>query len=134
MSKIVNLVEQIATGGFNPNLRIGGIVMTMYGSRTNLSQQVVAEVRQHFLPLLYQTLIPRTIRLGEAPSFGKTILEYDSAGAGAVSYRRLAAEFIRRQRGEPEPVENNAPAADSVPTEPAARPLPPMLQVARRLG
>lgn len=141
LSKIVHLVEQIVAGGFNPGLKIGGIVMTMYDARTNLSQQVVAEVRQHFAPLLYHTLVPRSVRLGEAPSFGKTILEYDPAGTGAVAYRRLAAEFVRRQRGEqPEPESSEAPAppltegnGNLTKPEPAARPLPPMLQVARRL-
>ena len=101
LSKIVQLVEQIKEFGANPQLHIGGIVMTMYDSRTNLSQQVVGEVRKHFDALTYQTAIPRTVRLGEAPSFGKTILEYDPSGIGSKAYRRLADEFIHRQRGEP---------------------------------
>ena len=96
LSKIVNLVEQISTGGFNPGLRIGGIVMTMYDSRTNLSQQVVAEVRQHFTELLYNTLIPRTIRLGEAPSFGRPALMYDADSTGAVNYLNLAKEILQK--------------------------------------
>ncbi len=100
LSKIVNLVEQIRGAGANPELTIGGILMTMYDSRTNLSTQVVGEVRQHFEALTYQTAIPRTVRLGEAPSFGKTILEYDPSGVGAKAYRRMAEEFIQRQRGE----------------------------------
>ena len=83
--------------------------MTMFDGRNNLSQQVVNEVRKHFDALTYQTAIPRTVRLGEAPSFGKTILEYDPNGIGAKSYRRLAEEFIHRQRGEPIPREE-APA------------------------
>jgi len=70
--------------------------MTMFDSRTNLSAQVVAEVRQHFATRVYDTVIPRTVRLSEAPSFGKTILEYDKSGAGARAYRALADEFIRR--------------------------------------
>ena len=77
LSKITQLVEQIKDVGGNPHLTIGGIVMTMYDSRTKLSQQVVEEVRKHFDAITYQTAIPRTVRLGEAPSFGKTILEYD---------------------------------------------------------
>ena len=100
LSKIVNLVEQIRGSGANPDLSIGGILMTMFDSRTNLSPQVVGEVRQHFKAITYQTVIPRTVRLGEAPSFGKTILEYDSSGVGAKAYRRMAEEFIQRQRGE----------------------------------
>lgn len=100
LSKIVNLVEQIRGSGVNPGLAIGGIVMTMYDSRTNLGQQVVSEVKKHFEPLTYQTSIPRSVRLGEAPSFGKTILEYEANGVAARAYKQLAEEFIRRQRGE----------------------------------
>jgi len=94
--KIVRVVEQVRDSGANRNLQIGGIVMTMFDSRTNLSAQVVAEVRQHFAAKVYDTVIPRTVRLSEAPSFGKTILEYDKSGAGARAYRTLADEFIRR--------------------------------------
>jgi chromosome partitioning protein len=70
--------------------------MTMYDSRTNLSQQVVAEVRKHFEATVYEAMIPRTIRLGEAPSFGKTIIEYDPSGAGAAAYKAVAEEFCAR--------------------------------------
>jgi chromosome partitioning protein len=94
--KIVRVVEQVRDSGANRNVQIGGIVMTMFDSRTNLSAQVVAEVRQHFAAKVYDTVIPRTVRLSEAPSFGKTILEYDKSGAGARAYRTLADEFIRR--------------------------------------
>jgi len=94
--KIVRVVEQVRDSGANPNVEIGGILMTMFDSRTNLSAQVVTEVRQHFAARVYDTVIPRTVRLSEAPSFGKTILEYDKTGAGARAYRALADEFIRR--------------------------------------
>ncbi len=94
--KIVRVVEQVRDSGANDQVEIGGIVMTMFDSRTNLSGQVVADVRQHFGGKVYQTIIPRTVRLSEAPSFGKSILEYDSAGAGAYAYRKLAREFIQR--------------------------------------
>ncbi len=100
LSKIVQLVGQIRDCGANPELSIGGILMTMFDSRTNLSTQVVSEVRRHFEAITYRTAIPRTVRLGEAPSFGKTILEYDGSGVGAKAYRRMAEEFIQRQRGE----------------------------------
>ena len=103
LSKIVGLVEQIREAA-NPNLAIGGIVMTMYDSRTTLGKQVVSEVRTHFDTTTYQTMIPRSVRLGEAPSFGKTILEYDPSGVAAKAYRQLAEEFIRRQRGEAIPM------------------------------
>lgn len=97
--KIVRVVEQIRDSGANDQLEIGGIVMTMFDSRTNLSEQVVADVRKHFGPRVYRTVIPRTVRLSEAPSFGKSILEYDSGGTGAAAYRSLAREFLKRQSG-----------------------------------
>ncbi|HEY0793315.1 MAG TPA: ParA family protein [Chthoniobacterales bacterium] len=97
LSKITEIVEQIR--GVNPELRIGGIVMTMYDGRTNLSQQVVDEVRRHFANLIFQTIIPRSVRLGEAPSFGRPIVEYEPNGVGATAYRALAEEFLQRERG-----------------------------------
>jgi chromosome partitioning protein len=95
--KIVRVVEQVRDSGANDGLEIGGIVMTMFDSRTNLSGQVVADVREHFAEKVYRTVVPRTVRLSEAPSFGKTILEYDSGGAGAYAYRALAREFLKRR-------------------------------------
>jgi len=100
LSKISRVLEQIRDSGANPEIQIAGIVMTMYDSRTNLSQQVVEEVRKHFASVVYQTLIPRTVRLGEAPSFGKTILEYEPNGMGATAYRALAEEFTQRESGQ----------------------------------
>jgi chromosome partitioning protein len=94
--KIVRLIEQVRDSGANKRLQLGGIVMTMYDGRTNLSGQVVAEVRQHFGERVYQTVIPRSVRLSEAPSFGKSILEYASSGAAAQAYRALAKEFLKR--------------------------------------
>src|SRR5437868_3066614 len=101
--KIVRVVEQVRDSGANPNVQIGGILMTMFDSRTNLSSQVVTEVRQHFGDRVYATVIPRTVRLSEAPSFGQTILEYDKSGPGARAYRALAEEFTRRQAPVPAP-------------------------------
>lgn len=94
--KIVRVVEQIRDSGANDQLEIGGIVMTMFDSRTKLSSQVVAEVREHFGERVYQAVIPRTVRLSEAPSFGKSILEYDARGIGADAYRALSREFLQR--------------------------------------
>ena len=94
--KIVRVVEQVRDSGANDRLEIGGIVMTMFDSRTNLSAQVVADVRKHFAAKVYQTVIPRSVRLSEAPSFGKSILEHDSGGVGAYTYRKLAREFLKR--------------------------------------
>lgn len=101
LSKIVRIIEQIRNAGANPNLVLGGIVMTMFDGRTNLAQQVLAEVRKHFGDVVYNAVIPRTIRLGEAPSFGKTILEYDPSGTGSSAYRALAVEFLKRNEKQP---------------------------------
>jgi chromosome partitioning protein len=97
LSKIVNIVQQIRECGANPGLLMEGIVMTMYDSRANLAQQVVNDVKGYFSEIVYDTIIPRTIRLGEAPSFGKPIIEYDTNGKGAMAYRALAEEFLRRR-------------------------------------
>lgn len=78
----------------NPKLRIEGILMTMYDSRTNLSSQVVEEVKKFFPNKVYKTLVPRNVRLSEAPSFGKPIIYYDAASKGAESYLDLAAEVL----------------------------------------
>src|SRR5438046_1626017 len=94
--KIVRIIEHVRASGANDRLELGGIVMTMFDSRTNLSAQVVADVREHFGERVYETVIPRTVRLSEAPSFGKSILEHDPNGAGARAYRALAREFIQR--------------------------------------
>lgn len=96
LSKIVNIAQQIRDSGANPDLVLEGIVMTMFDSRMNLSQQVVGEVKNYFGTKVYQTIIPRTIRLGEAPSFGKSILEYEPSGRGAQAYNALADEFMAR--------------------------------------
>jgi chromosome partitioning protein len=95
--KIVRLIEQVRDSGANKRLELGGIVMTMFDARTNLSEQLVAEVRQHFGERVYQTVIPRSVRLSEAPSFGKSILEYAPSGSAAEAYRALAREFIHRR-------------------------------------
>jgi chromosome partitioning protein len=112
--KIVRVVEQVRDSGANEHIQIGGIVMTMFDSRTNLSEQVVTEVRQHFGKRVYHTVIPRTVRLSEAPSFGKSILEYDPSGVGAAAYRALAREFIKRHSVPPTaPALSHTPASES---------------------
>jgi len=98
LSKIDNIIHQIADSGANPTLTLAGIIMTMFDVRTNLSNQVVAEVRKHFGDRVYKTMVPRTVRLGEAPSFGKPIIEYEPVGAGAIAYNTLAKEFIARHK------------------------------------
>lgn len=80
----------------NPALTLEGILLTMYDGRTNLSEQVATEVSSHFGELVFETIIPRNVRLGEAPSFGMPITEYDNASRGARSYRAFAREFLAR--------------------------------------
>jgi len=115
--KIVRLVEQVRDSGANARLELGGIVMTMFDGRTNLSEQVVAEVRKHFGERVYETVIPRSVRLSEAPSFGKSILEYDPNGAGANAYRALAREFTQRHGSPATPRESShTPASENLET------------------
>ncbi len=97
LSKIVHVVQQIRDCGANPNLLLEGIVMTMHDSRARLAQQVIDDVRSYFSGIVYDTVIPRTIRLAEAPSYGKSIVEYEPAGRGAQAYTSLAEEFLRRR-------------------------------------
>lgn len=90
----VRLVNQ----RLNPELRIEGLVMTMYDSRTRLSEEVAEQLKAHFPGLVYETTIPRNVRLSEAPSHGKPCLGYDKMSKGARAYLRLANEFLKRQR------------------------------------
>jgi chromosome partitioning protein len=80
----------------NPSLSIEGIILTMSDDRTNLAKQVSEEIRQSLKDIVYQTVIPRTVRLAEAPSFGKPVLLYDIKSKGAQSYLNLAEEFLKR--------------------------------------
>ncbi len=89
----VNLVKE----RLNPSLDIEGVVFTMFDSRTNLSMQVVENVKGHLSQNIYNTLIPRNIRLAEAPSYGMPITQYDPKSAGAEAYRQLAKEVINRK-------------------------------------
>ncbi|MGD8397714.1 MAG: ParA family protein, partial [Anaerolineae bacterium] len=84
----------------NARLVIGGVVLTMFDARTNLSRQVVHEVRRFFPAYVFKTIIPRTVRLSEAPSYGETILSYAPHSAGAIAYKALAQEFLERERDE----------------------------------
>jgi len=95
LSKLLDSVRLVKTH-LNPPLEIFGVVMTMYDSRTRLAQQVVDEVRDFFEERVFKTLIPRTVRLSEAPSFGKPVTLYDPLGKGAVAYQNLAKEVIDR--------------------------------------
>src|SRR5580658_410560 len=90
------VLNQVRGTGINPRLELLGVVMTMFDARTRLSAQVVAEVRQHFGPQVFDTVIPRATRLAEAPSFGKPIIHYDKSSAGAAAYEAFTAEVLKR--------------------------------------
>lgn len=92
---MLNTIE-LVRNNLNPSLEIEGVVMTMYDSRTKLAEQVVAEVRENFGDVVYKTMIPRTVRLSEAPSYGQPIIYYDKRSKGADVYRNLAEEVIAR--------------------------------------
>ncbi|GAB5559055.1 MAG: ParA family protein [Synoicihabitans sp.] len=96
LGQILRNVERIKEAGLNKDLNLGGIIMTMYDGRTNLAKQVVDEVRSHLPDKIFDTLIPRSVRLSEAPSFGKPIFAYDYKSAGAEAYRALGDEVIAR--------------------------------------
>ncbi len=97
LSQLLKTVEQVRTG-LNPSLTIHGIVLTMYDARNNLSDQVVQDVRQFMGEKVYETVIPRNVRVSEAPSYGKPVLLYDLKCAGSQAYLRLASEVIQRER------------------------------------
>jgi chromosome partitioning protein len=90
LMETVRLIQQ----NLNSGLELEGVLLTMYDPRLNLSQQVAEEARNHFAGRVFETIIPRNVRLGEAPSFGKPIIYYDSASSGAQSYRALAKEVL----------------------------------------
>lgn len=96
IAKLLNTIK-IIKSNLNPTLRIEGFLLTMYDARLRLSAQVHDEVRRHFGDLVFNTIIARNVRLSEAPSHGKTVLEYDRNSKGAKNYTNLAKELIRRQ-------------------------------------
>ena len=94
LSELLNTIHLVREN-LNPRLAIRGILMTMYDARTNLSQQVVEEVRHHLGEQVFQTIVPRNVRLGEAPSFGQPIMAYAPRSAGARAYQSLTVELLR---------------------------------------
>ncbi|MFC2062066.1 ParA family protein [Elusimicrobiota bacterium] len=94
LGQLINTLSRVKRG-LNPELEIEGVVLTMYDRRTNLSFQVKENIKSHFKGAVYDTVIPRNVRLAEAPSFGKTIFQYDSSSSGAYAYENLAEEFLR---------------------------------------
>jgi len=101
LSQLMRTID-LVRGNLNKSLVIQGVVLTMYDKRNNLSAQVAADVREHFGDTVYDTVIPRNVRVSEAPSFGKPVLLYDLECAGAQAYLGLAREVVRQERsGEP---------------------------------
>ena len=97
LSHLVRTIERVRHS-FNPELEIQGVVLTMYDRRNNLSDMVAADVREHFGDKVYKTVIPRNVRISEAPSFGKPVLLYDWRCAGSRAYIHLAREILKRER------------------------------------
>jgi len=115
ISMLNRVMTQLHDTGVNPRLELVGVVMTMFDGRTKLSQQVVGEVREHFKDRVFETVIPRSTRLAEAPSFGKPIIYYDKYSSGAAAYELLTQELLAR-------ISNPAPqAAPSPMTEEASK-------------
>jgi chromosome partitioning protein len=110
LSALLDTVEQIREA-VNPGLEVEGLLRTMFDARNNLANEVSDQLLQHFGDKVYRTIIPRNVRLAEAPSFGAPILKYDSTSRGAIAYLALAAEMVRRQN------ETSAPAAKEQPVE-----------------
>lgn len=99
VSQLVSTIDLVKKS-LNPGLTIEGVVLSMFDGRTNLSMQVVQEVKKYFGSLVYSTVIPRNIRLAEAPGFGMPITEYDPRSKGAQAYRAFAQEFLIREEAE----------------------------------
>lgn len=99
LSQLLNVIQMVR-GGLNPKLELLGVVMTMYDSRTTLSEQVKAEVDQHFGDKVFDVVVPRNVRLAEAPSHGKPIFEHDKWSKGAKAYKSLAKEVHQRAKGK----------------------------------
>jgi chromosome partitioning protein len=100
LSLLLNTIQQVRDV-LNDRLNIAGVVLTMFDGRTNLGHQVVQEVQKYFPDEVFQTIIPRNIRLSEAPSYGQTILSYAPTSPGALAYQALAKEFLARIDGRP---------------------------------
>ena len=100
LSRLIGSIERIQQS-WNPGLTIEGIVLTMYDPRNTLARQVAEQVRGHFKDLVYQTTIPRNVTLAEAPSYGRPVLLYNMASAGAQAYQSLAKEFINHGEKSP---------------------------------
>lgn len=95
LSQLLRNVD-LVTSNLNPRLKVGGVVLTMYDARTKLSRDVAGQVREYFGELAYKTVVPRSVRLSEAPSYGEPIEAFDPMSRGAIAYRHLGKEFLER--------------------------------------
>lgn len=95
LSQLAKTIEMIKSN-LNPHLRVGGVVLTMFDARTNLSKAVEDEVRKFFKKKVFDTIIPRNVKLSEAPSYGKPIVLYDKNASGSIAYMKLSEEFLKR--------------------------------------
>jgi chromosome partitioning protein len=111
LSQLLNTAGLIKKN-LNPALHIEGIVLTMFDTRNNLSHQVVNEIKTHFVDKVFASIIPRNVRLSEAPSHGYSIFEYDAKSIGATKYAELAVELVERNKGTPVSKNNEAYAGD----------------------
>jgi chromosome partitioning protein len=121
VSELISTLERVRAS-FNPDLSIEGVLLTMYDDRTNLAQQVTLTLREYFRERLYATVIPRNVRLAEAPSHGKPVALYDSRSRGAEAYFELAGEFLARNHMEsPRSVARKSAASVLAVPEPAPK-------------
>ena len=129
LTVITSLIDRLAVTGAAPGLALGGILMTMFDGRTLLSADVVSEVSGHFCDLVFKSVIPRNVRISEAPSFGQPAVFYDPSCRGAEAYRAFAREFAARfptrgQAAAPAAEPAGAPAAEPEPQEPEPQEAP----------
>ncbi len=118
LSALLETVEQIREA-VNPGLEVEGLLRTMFDARNNLANEVSAQLLEHFGDKVYRTIIPRNVRLAEAPSYGAPIIKYDSTSRGAIAYLALAAEMVRRRKaadGGEQAAPDTPPARSSAPT------------------
>jgi len=123
LSALLDTIEQVRVS-INPELDIEGLLRTMYDARNNLSNDVSAQLQEHFGEKLYRTIIPRNVRLAEAPSHGLPVLRYDKGSRGAISYLALAGEYLRRHA----PMVQEQGEADAEVVEPESEPEPAVPQ------
>jgi chromosome partitioning protein len=107
LGALVETLERVRSA-FHPELRILGILLTMYDARTSLSRQVAREVRQHFGDKVLKSMVPRNVRISESPSYGQPVVTYDPSSQGAIAYRKAAREVVEMTR-PPQPAEADAP-------------------------